>query len=89
MDKQNPEHRHVIEVHGDILSQEKRTKICGSAPYRFPDVKTMSKDAQERSASMRKLCIVVVLCIIFMIVTVLRGIKANSLAILTETAHLL
>ncbi|KAK6783739.1 hypothetical protein RDI58_017193 [Solanum bulbocastanum] len=81
MDTQNAEqYGHVIEVHG---------KICGSAPRGFSDVNTMSKDVQERSASMKKLCIAVVLCIIFMVVEVVGGIKANSLAILTDAAHLL
>lgn len=89
MDTQNPEHGRVIEVSVDITGQEKGTKICGSAPCGFSDVNTMSKDAQERSASMRKLCIAVVLCIIFMAVEVVGGIKANSLAILTDAAHLL
>ncbi|XP_059287863.1 metal tolerance protein 1 [Lycium ferocissimum] len=89
MDTQNTEHGHVIEVRGDMAAQEKGTKICGSAPCGFSDVNTMSKDAQERSASMRKLCIAVVLCIIFMAVEVVGGIKANSLAILTDAAHLL
>ncbi|KAJ8562240.1 hypothetical protein K7X08_011531 [Anisodus acutangulus] len=89
MDTQNPEHGHVIEVRGDVAAQEKGTKICGSAPCGFSDVNTMSKDAQERSASMRKLCIAVVLCIIFMSVEIVGGIKANSLAILTDAAHLL
>ncbi|KAF3560162.1 hypothetical protein F2Q69_00014317 [Brassica cretica] len=38
---------------------------------------------------MRKLCFVVVLCILFMRIEVVGGIKANSLAILTDAAHLL
>uniref|UniRef100_A0A3Q7H487 Metal tolerance protein 1-like n=1 Tax=Solanum lycopersicum TaxID=4081 RepID=A0A3Q7H487_SOLLC len=89
MDTQNLEHGQVIEVSVDITGQEKGTKICGSGPCGFSDVNTMSKDAQERSASMRKLFIAVVLCIIFMAVEVVGGIKANSLAILTDAAHLL
>ncbi|KAH0776173.1 hypothetical protein KY290_007584 [Solanum tuberosum] len=49
MDTQNAEqYGHVVEVHG---------KICGSALCGFSDVNTMSKDAQERSAPMKKLCI--------------------------------
>ncbi|CAN7012924.1 unnamed protein product, partial [Brassica oleracea var. botrytis] len=48
-----------------------------------------SDDAKERSASMRKLCFVVVLCILFMSIEVVGGIKANSLAILTNATHLL
>ncbi|KAH0928162.1 hypothetical protein HID58_013889 [Brassica napus] len=50
---------------------------------------SLSDDAKERSASMRKLCFVVVLCILFMSTEVVGGIKANSLAILTDAAHLL
>ncbi|KAF3576875.1 hypothetical protein DY000_02031943 [Brassica cretica] len=48
-----------------------------------------SDDAKERSASMRKLCFVVVLCILFMRIEVVGGINSNSLAILTDAAHLL
>ncbi|KAJ1695576.1 hypothetical protein LUZ63_012274 [Rhynchospora breviuscula] len=48
-----------------------------------------SKDSPERWDSMRKLVIAVVLCIVFMTVEVIGGIKANSLAILTDAAHLL
>nr|GMC95784.1 zinc transporter [Ipomoea batatas] len=38
---------------------------------------------------MKKLCIAMVLCVVFMTVEVIEGIKANSLAILTDAAHLL
>ncbi|XWS46313.1 hypothetical protein CRYUN_Cryun14cG0054800 [Craigia yunnanensis] len=65
------------------------SKICGETPCRFSDACTNSKDDEERSASMRKLFIAVALCIIFMSVEVVGGIKANSLAILTDAAHLL
>ncbi|KAK1306900.1 Metal tolerance protein 1 [Acorus calamus] len=65
------------------------TKVCGGAPCGFSDSGANSKDARERSASMRKLLIAVVLCIVFMSVEVVGGIKVNSLAILTDAAHLL
>ncbi|RZS03755.1 hypothetical protein BHM03_00033965 [Ensete ventricosum] len=64
-------------------------KICGGASCDFSDIRTSSKDAKERSASMRKLLMAVILCIIFMSVEVAGGIAANSLAILTDAAHLL
>lgn len=92
MEAQNSEHGHIIEVSGDVPALETGlgvSKICGDAPCGFSDAKTISKDAKERSASMRKLLIAVVLCIIFMSVEVVGGIKANSLAILTDAAHLL
>ncbi|CAI9772606.1 unnamed protein product [Fraxinus pennsylvanica] len=92
MDSLNSEHGHIVEVAIDAPAAEKGfggNKVCGEAPCGFSDAKTSSRDAQERSASMRKLLIAVVLCIVFMSVEVVGGIKANSLAILTDAAHLL
>ncbi|KAK3228208.1 hypothetical protein Dsin_008070 [Dipteronia sinensis] len=92
MEVQNSEHPHIIEVSRDLPAVESSlagSKICGGAPCGFSDAKASSKDAKERSASMRKLLMAVVLCIIFMSVEVVGGIKANSLAILTDAAHLL
>ncbi|CAI9759307.1 unnamed protein product [Fraxinus pennsylvanica] len=57
--------------------------------HKIQSMGILLRDAQERSASMRKLLIAVVLCIVFMSVEVVGGIKANSLAILTDAAHLL
>lgn len=91
MEVPNSEHR-TIEVCGDIPATGTSlagSKICGEAACGFSNAKTSSKDAKERSASMRKLLIAVMLCIIFMSVEVVGGIKANSLAILTDAAHLL
>ncbi|VFQ98319.1 unnamed protein product [Cuscuta campestris] len=65
------------------------SKVCGGGPCGFSDANTSSKDAQERASAMRKLWIAIVLCVIFMSVEVVGGIKANSLAILTDAAHLL
>ncbi|KAK8935742.1 Metal tolerance protein 1 [Platanthera zijinensis] len=65
------------------------SKTCGGPTCGLSDSSPDSKDAKERSASIRKLLIAVVLCMIFMCVEVVGGIKANSLAILTDAAHLL
>ncbi|KAG2676903.1 hypothetical protein I3843_12G075000 [Carya illinoinensis] len=92
MEVQNSEHGHIIEVCGDVPAVGTSlggSRICGEAACGFSDAKTSSKDANERSASMRKLLIAVILCVIFMSVEVVGGIKANSLAILTDAAHLL
>ncbi|KAG9128646.1 hypothetical protein Leryth_017120 [Lithospermum erythrorhizon] len=92
MDEQNMEHGHVVEVSGETSQAEKGSvgsKACSGAACGFSDSKTSSMEAEERFASMRKLCIAVVLCILFMTVEVVGGIKANSLAILTDAAHLL
>nr|AAK91869.2 putative vacuolar metal-ion transport protein MTP1 [Noccaea goesingensis]AAK91870.2 putative vacuolar metal-ion transport protein MTP1t1 [Noccaea goesingensis] len=83
---------HIIEVNGGRSDEERRavaSKVCGEAPCGFSDAKNASGDAQERNASMRKLCIAVVLCLVFMSVEVVGGVKANSLAIMTDAAHLL
>nr|GMD41609.1 metal tolerance protein 1-like [Ipomoea batatas] len=82
----------IWKVCGDVPAQERGavgSKLCGEAPCGFADAKSTLKDTQERSAAMKKLCIAVVLCVVFMTVEVIGGIKANSLAILTDAAHLL
>ncbi|XP_048532644.1 metal tolerance protein 1-like [Triticum urartu] len=71
------------------ISSLSGSKMCRGASCDFADSTSTSKDAKERSASMRKLLIAVILCVIFMAVEVVGGIKANSLAILTDAAHLL
>ncbi|GMI66022.1 metal tolerance protein A2, METAL TOLERANCE PROTEIN 3, ARABIDOPSIS METAL TOLERANCE PROTEIN 3 [Hibiscus trionum] len=92
MEVQHYEQGHAIDVHGDVptveISQGRNT-ICEGAVCGFSDAQTSSKDVKERAASMRKLLVAVMLCIIFMSVEVVGGIKANSLAILTDAAHLL
>ncbi|KAL1212132.1 Metal tolerance protein A1 [Cardamine amara subsp. amara] len=66
--------------------ESRRSKVCGETACGFS---TSSNDAKERVASMRKLCFVVLLCLLFMTIEVVGGIKANSLAILADAAHLL
>lgn len=92
MEGQNTHHSQIIEIHGDVPDGERSvgvSKICGEAPCGLSDVGPNSKDSKERSAAMRKLLIAVVLCVLFMGVEVFGGIEANSLAILTDAAHLL
>uniref|UniRef100_A0A7N0T823 Metal tolerance protein 1-like n=1 Tax=Kalanchoe fedtschenkoi TaxID=63787 RepID=A0A7N0T823_KALFE len=92
MGSHEAEQGHIIEVRRDVHVAAKSTggtKICEGAICGFSDAKTSSKDAKERSDSMRKLLIAVILCVTFMIVEIIGGIKANSLAILTDAAHLL
>ncbi|KAL7129546.1 hypothetical protein ABFS83_13G074200 [Erythranthe nasuta] len=92
MEPHSSDSAHIIEVRADVTAAERGSivsKACEGATCGFSDAKSTSKDAQERSASMRKLFIAVALCIVFMSVEVVGGIKANSLAILTDAAHLL
>ncbi|XP_014757482.1 metal tolerance protein 1 isoform X2 [Brachypodium distachyon] len=64
-------------------------RMCRGGACDFSDSSNTSKDAKDRSTSIRKLLIAVILCVIFMAVEVVGGIKANSLSILTDAAHLL
>nr|POE55739.1 metal tolerance protein 1 [Quercus suber] len=92
MEEQRSQGRQIIEISVDVPTGEGSTvggKFCGEAPCGFSDAVSNSKDAKERSSSMRKLLIAVALCVVFMSVEVVGGIKANSLAILTDAAHLL
>ncbi|XP_039136042.1 metal tolerance protein 1-like [Dioscorea cayenensis subsp. rotundata] len=92
MEGQTSQSSQIIEVTVDMpagVSSLGGRRICGGAACDFSDSKSTLKDSKERSASMRKLIIAVILCIIFMSVEVIGGIKANSLAILTDAAHLL
>uniref|UniRef100_A0A0D6QZ64 Cation efflux protein cytoplasmic domain-containing protein n=1 Tax=Araucaria cunninghamii TaxID=56994 RepID=A0A0D6QZ64_ARACU len=61
---------------------------CGTG-CGFAEAGNRAADAKERAASTRKLWIAVILCLLFMSLEVLGGIKANSLAVLTDAAHLL
>lgn len=93
MEVQTSSHGNIIEIRADVSYGEGTSggaiKFCGEAPCGLSDAGSSSKDAKERSASMRKLLIAVSLCLVFMSVEVVGGIKANSLAILTDAAHLL
>ncbi|XP_031251057.1 metal tolerance protein 1 isoform X4 [Pistacia vera] len=92
MERQSSQHGQIIEISVDVSDGARSpggSKICGEAPCGLADARTNSKEAKERAASMRKLLIAVALCVVFMSVEVVGGIKANSLAILTDAAHLL
>ncbi|KAE9603455.1 putative cation efflux protein [Lupinus albus] len=91
MEAERSDHAQVIEINGPIpdVRNSEGSKICGEGPCGFADAGSISNDSEERLTSMRKLLIAVVLCITFMTVEIVGGIKANSLAILTDAAHLL
>ncbi|KAL8150328.1 hypothetical protein V2J09_020136 [Rumex salicifolius] len=91
MEAHSSEHEHRIEVSSDlsVTKTPQGKSVCSGAVCGFSDTTTSSKDAEERSSAMRKLLIAVILCVVFMTVEVVGGIKANSLAILTDAAHLL
>ncbi|KAF5732012.1 metal tolerance protein 1-like isoform X1 [Tripterygium wilfordii] len=92
MESQHSQHGQIIEIGIDGPDRERYiggTRICGAAFCGFSDARINSKESEERSASMRKLLIAVALCVVFMAIEVVGGIKANSLAILTDAAHLL
>eukprot|EP01018_Ginkgo_biloba_P034435 Gb_06879 [translate_table: standard] len=69
-------------------STEIESMRCGTG-CGFSDAASRAADAIERSASIKKLWIAMILCLFFVCLEVAGGIKANSLAILTDAAHLL
>lgn len=81
----------IIDITTDVpgVSNTVGTKTCRVTTCDLVDFGPDSRDAKDRHASMRKLLTAVILCILFMAVEVVGGIKANSLAILTDAAHLL
>lgn len=87
MDAHSSQHGQIIEINADLPDAGR--KICCESPCGFSDAGSISKDSKERSTSMRKLMMAVILCVIFMTVELVGGLKANSLAILTDAAHLL
>ncbi|KAG0460327.1 hypothetical protein HPP92_023455 [Vanilla planifolia] len=62
---------------------------CGGPTCGLYNSNDSSVDAKERSTSVKKLFIACLLCFIFMCIEIVGGIKANSLAILADAAHLL
>ncbi|XP_031499667.1 metal tolerance protein 1-like [Nymphaea colorata] len=85
---------HILEMSTDDLplaapGKEVSKQACGGARCGFSDSHSRSKHASERSTAARKLWMAMVLCLVFMGAEVAGGIKANSLAILTDAAHLL
>lgn len=85
----------VFEIDGQLTNAHKLRRGCEcvfsiDSTDSFSTPKTTPKDVSaERRASMQKLILAVSLCVVFMIVEVVGGIKANSLAILADAAHLL
>ncbi len=62
---------------------------CATSRCGLESAASVAADAAQRATSSRKLVKAVVLCLIFMMLEVAGGIFANSLAILTDAAHLL
>ncbi|XP_058099449.1 metal tolerance protein 1-like [Magnolia sinica] len=58
--------------------------ICG-----FSKQAKHKLEHEERNRSAKKVLGVIVLCLLFMVVEIIGGVKANSLAVLTDAAHLL
>ena len=64
------------------------TMNCGTG-CGFADMTNRAADEKTRKASVRKLATAVIFCVIFMTGELVGGIKANSLAVMTDAAHLL
>ncbi|CAN6480533.1 unnamed protein product [Victoria cruziana] len=83
---------HIVEISKEILLEKsipRGIKFCGGPICGLSDGARGTDAENERSASTKKLWMVVILCLLFMTAEVVGGIRANSLAILTDAAHLL
>eukprot|EP00249_Psilotum_nudum_P018633 c26896_g1_i1 orf=284-1543(+) len=87
---ENGKDEHMFSENSGMEKQklEAVNMTCGTG-CGFSDVGNLTKDAQARSVATRKLSTATVLCLIFITVEVVGGLFANSLAILTDAAHLL
>ncbi|CAN6873227.1 unnamed protein product [Brassica oleracea var. botrytis] len=89
LDYEESHHDHVVQISSVEASLVKAAKkTCGETPCLFFDANSLSREAGDRKAAMKKLLVAVALCSLFIVVEVIGGIKANSLAILTDAAHL-
>lgn len=73
----------------ELHNQQFPDRICGTEGCGFSDERSRVVDSHARSVATRKLSIAIVLCLVFIAVEVAGGLISNSLAILTDAAHLL
>lgn len=74
---------------GDIEQSDATRMKCAATRCGLENAGSIQKDEVERRESSRKLSRAVMICLFFMAVEVAGGLYANSLAILTDAAHLL
>ncbi|KAK2987521.1 LOW QUALITY PROTEIN: hypothetical protein RJ640_030190 [Escallonia rubra] len=84
MEEHNRQHDQIIDISGQLERGAWNKQDLWEAPCGFSDAGASNEDAKELSVAIRKLLVAVALCVVFM-----SGVSANSLAILTDTAHLL
>lgn len=63
--------------------------VCCDLVCPFSDREHGSSESEQRSRSVTKLFGLMVFCVIIMVIEIFGGVKANSLAILADAAHLL
>ena len=84
----------LLEKHGNVRDEEQSIvridglRVCPPG-CGFSDEKRRAEDAFSRSTAARKLGLATLFCLIFVAVEVVGGLLSNSLAILTDAAHLL
>ncbi|KAL5747941.1 hypothetical protein ACOSP7_024969 [Xanthoceras sorbifolium] len=77
----------VVSEQKDVISAAPKSS-CDSVCSFFKQ-ENYTSESKERSKSVTKLCGLIVFYLIAMLVEVVGGIKANSLAVMTDAAHLL
>ncbi|CAH8254280.1 unnamed protein product [Arabidopsis lyrata] len=73
-----------IEILRETTTETERIKkTCGEIPCGFYG----AEYTEDLSVSKKKLSTVIILCLIFMSIEIVGGIKSHSLAVLTDAAH--
>ncbi|CBI16051.3 unnamed protein product, partial [Vitis vinifera] len=85
------EHQQEIEMSKaskeNVLTMPSQLSCCHICAFSQHEISR--SESEQRSKSSRKLCGLIIFYLIFMAVEIVGGIKSNSLAVLTDAAHLL
>ncbi|KAK1390923.1 hypothetical protein POM88_019101 [Heracleum sosnowskyi] len=77
----------IMEIYEDHENHQERTAVLKN-PCTFFDENTTLKEENVHLNARKKVIIALVLSLIFMIIEIIGGLIANSLAILTDAAHM-
>ncbi|MCL7040241.1 hypothetical protein MKW94_004397 [Papaver nudicaule] len=78
-----------IEIHHVCEENDIHSKQLAGNPICVLSRQSKNKSAsEERFKSGRKLCGLIVFCVVFILIEIVGGVKANSLAVLGDAAHL-
>ncbi|KAI4368870.1 hypothetical protein MLD38_017378 [Melastoma candidum] len=71
-------------LHDPLITSGSRHPVCA-----FTELENSETEKEHRTRSLRKLCVLMIFCFVVMLAEVVGGLKANSLAVLADAAHML